>query len=67
MTADNVKHFVDSREAGEYLRTIIKRGDLVLVKGSQGVRLERVVEAVMEHPEYKEHMLVRQEKEWEKR
>ena len=34
-------------EAGEWLRGNIKPGDLVLVKGSRGVRLERALESWM--------------------
>ena len=34
-------------EAGEWLRSNIKPGDLVLVKGSRGVRLERALEGWM--------------------
>ncbi len=54
----------DAVSAGEELRKIIKDRDLVLIKGSQGVRMERTVEAVMEHPEDAKEILVRQEKEW---
>jgi UDP-N-acetylmuramoyl-tripeptide--D-alanyl-D-alanine ligase len=62
-----VYEFGDSREAGKFVRGILKQGDIVLVKGSQGVRAERVVEAVMKHPEDKEKLLVRQDKEWVQR
>ena len=60
-------HFSNSREAGEFLKTFIKRGDLILVKGSQGMRLERTVEAILEDQANKSHLLVRQEPEWLKR
>ena len=64
MKEAKIKHVLTAREAGALLRTKIKEGDLVLVKGSQAMRMERVVEAVMELPEYKEQVLVRQEPEW---
>ena len=35
---------------------VVEKGDLVLVKGSQGVRLERVVEAIMAHKELKDKL-----------
>ena len=57
-------HFSNSREAGEFLKTFIKKGDLILVKGSQGMRLERAVEAILLDQENKANLLVRQESEW---
>ena len=42
------KFFADSLAAGEFLVNEIKKGDLVLVKGSRGVRTERVVEKLLE-------------------
>jgi len=41
----------------------LEPGDLILVKGSQGVRMEKVVEQVMADPEQKETLLVRQDEE----
>jgi UDP-N-acetylmuramoyl-tripeptide--D-alanyl-D-alanine ligase len=67
MKADNVAQFTDSREAGKALANIIGEGDLILVKGSQGIRLEKTVEELMAHPEEKEKLLVRQEEEWKRK
>lgn len=53
-----------SNEAGKELQRILEAGDIVLVKGSQAMRMERVVEEVMRHPEDKKRLLVRQEPEW---
>lgn len=63
----NMYSFNKSIPAGEFLQGFIKKGDLVLIKGSQGVRLERAVELVMAHPEQKQSLLCRQEKEWRDR
>lgn len=53
------------KEAVELYQDIIKKNDLVLVKGSQNrVRLERFVKEFMAHPEMAKDLLVRQEKEW---
>jgi UDP-N-acetylmuramoyl-tripeptide--D-alanyl-D-alanine ligase len=38
--------FDNSIEAGEWLSQQVKSGDLIVVKGSRGVRTERVVEAI---------------------
>ena len=45
----------------------MKEGDLILIKGSQSMRMEKIVEEIMAHPEEKEKLLVRQEKEWSRR
>ncbi|OHB23954.1 MAG: hypothetical protein A2542_02405 [Parcubacteria group bacterium RIFOXYD2_FULL_52_8] len=64
MAEDRILQFNDSREAGKMLDTMIKKGDIVLVKGSQMMRMERCVEEIMLHPEDKERLLVRQDQEW---
>lgn len=60
----NIIEFNDAQKAGKYLEHILKSGDIVLIKGSQRVRMERTVAEIMAHPEYKAELLVRQEKEW---
>jgi UDP-N-acetylmuramoyl-tripeptide--D-alanyl-D-alanine ligase len=40
--------FENSEKAGEFLASEIKTGDLVLVKGSRGVRTEKVIEKLIE-------------------
>ena len=44
MPRDRVRHLATSEEAAEVAVALIKAGDLVLVKGSRGVRTDRVVE-----------------------
>jgi UDP-N-acetylmuramoyl-tripeptide--D-alanyl-D-alanine ligase len=56
--------FEDSRVAGKELEILLKPQDVVLIKGSQGIRMERTVEEVMENPMLKDRLLVRQDKEW---
>lgn len=60
-------HFDDAASAGQHLKKMIKSGDIIFAKGSQSIRLEKVVEAIMAHPEDKEKLLVRQEQEWKRR
>lgn len=61
---DSVLQFDDSVEAGNYIQNIIKEGDIILVKGSQSTRMERVVWEIMAEPERASDLLVRQEPEW---
>jgi UDP-N-acetylmuramoyl-tripeptide--D-alanyl-D-alanine ligase len=64
MIPENIFEFSNSVEAGEFLKTIIKDDDVVFIKGSQGMRMERTVELVLKDKENKSKLLVRQDKEW---
>lgn len=55
----------EARDAGKRLELLLQEGDVVLIKGSQAIRLEKAVEEVMADPIKKEELLVRQEKEWQ--
>ncbi len=57
----------NSAEAGQALKKILKDGDIALVKGSQGARMEKAVLAMMARPKEAEKLLVRQEVEWKNR
>jgi len=59
--------FDSSKTVAKFLEGIVEEGDIVLIKGSQGVRLERATEAIMEHKELKKALLCRQDKEWQNR
>ncbi len=56
-------HFDDSREAAKALPDLVRKGDLVLIKGSQSIRMERITEALLRDSQDVSR-LVRQEKEW---
>ncbi len=57
-------YFSDPMEAGEKLKSIVRERDLVLVKGSQGMRMEKVVEEIMARPEKASELLCRQSRNW---
>ena len=62
-TKENTFHFGDAKSAGVFLKDMIQEGDIVLVKGSQSMRMERVVSTLLKNPEDKK-FLARQEPEW---
>ncbi|PIP69211.1 hypothetical protein CO033_00480 [Candidatus Nomurabacteria bacterium CG_4_9_14_0_2_um_filter_32_10] len=64
MLGDSIPKFLNSKEAGEYLKTFVQKNDFLLIKGSQGMRMEHVVEAILEDKKNKSQLLVRQDPEW---
>ena len=67
MNLENIFEFTNSREAGEKLKDFIQARDFILIKGSQGMRMERVVEQILLDKEHKSQLLVRQDPEWLKK
>lgn len=65
MKDDDIFHFATTGEAGKFIQARIKTGDLVLIKGSQGARMEKIVKAIMAEPLRAGELLVRQGKEWQ--
>jgi UDP-N-acetylmuramoyl-tripeptide--D-alanyl-D-alanine ligase len=63
----SILQYEDAAAAGNELQTLVREGDVILVKGSQSMRMERVVEEIMKEPEHAGELLVRQEDEWKKR
>lgn len=66
MSAERAFALEDSHAAAATLPTFVKEGDVVLIKGSQSIRTERIVEALLADPA-NVSKLVRQEKEWKRR
>lgn len=66
MPEERALSFDTSSEAAAALLTLIQEKDVVLVKGSQSMRMERVSEALLADPADAAR-LVRQEQEWKRR
>lgn len=66
MDPSKVMSFDASPEAGRYLQDMISSGDIILVKGSQGSRMEKVVKELMAEPLEAPFLLVRMSDEWQK-
>lgn len=67
MSEKNVLQYNDAGRAGKELEILLNEGDAVLIKASQGIRLERVVEELMAEPAQAETLLVRQGDQWKAR
>jgi len=67
MAQNIVFTYAKSEDAGRFLQDRMKEGDVILVKGSQGIRAEKIVKEVMAEPLRAKDLLVRQEEEWKTR
>ncbi len=67
LSEKNIFQYENSQKAGAEFQNMIGEGDIVLVKGSQGTRMEKFIEEIMANPENRMDLLVRQDKEWEVR
>ena len=55
----------NSREdVSRELKNIIKQGDIIYIKGSQSMRMEKVVKDILDKSHNAEEVLARQDKEW---
>lgn len=61
---EDTQQFNNAQEAGRWLDRQLKKGDIVLVKGSQSVRMEKVVKDIMAEPLHAKTQLVRQSQAW---
>ncbi len=61
---EKIFSFSNSLEAGNFLESNISKGDILLIKGSQGIRLEKIVKKLMLKPDQAKKLLVRQDKKW---
>lgn len=64
MKDDSIMQCDTSIDAGKELVQVLRSGDVVYVKGSQGVRMERTVKMILAETHDPRRYLVRQEKQW---
>lgn len=60
-------HFDSSEEAANFIEEMIKPGDIVLIKGSQSIRTEKIVREIMAEPDRAAELVCRTDGEWGKR
>lgn len=65
MLKSRVMQFNDYAEAIPAIEKFLETGNIILVKGSQIVRMEKIVRELIAEPERASELLVRQEKEWQ--
>ncbi len=61
---DRLFHFDTVAEAGRFVQQIMKEGDLILVKGSQGMRMEKITKEILAVPTLAAELLCRQDGDW---
>jgi UDP-N-acetylmuramoyl-tripeptide--D-alanyl-D-alanine ligase len=64
MAQDKIFIFGTSDDAKFKIRDLIRERDVILVKGSQGMRMEKIVAEIIAEPQRKKELLVRQSKRW---
>jgi len=67
MSEKVIFQYEDVAKTGKELQVFLEPGDVVLVKASQSIRAEKIIEEVMQEPELASTLLVRQDSGWQKR
>jgi len=63
----DIFYFENHADLSRKLQAEMREGDLILIKGSQSLRMEKVVEEVMADPRAAGKLLCRQDQEWKKK
>ena len=61
---NKIFYFNDSSLVANKLIPLINQNDIILVKGSQAMRMEKIVKELMKEPQKAKELLVRQSEEW---
>jgi len=61
----DAQHFKSQEDLINELKNLLDKDSVVLIKGSQKMRMEKVVKAIMTEPNQAKKLLVRQGKEWQ--
>lgn len=64
MDKDKAHFFKNQKDLSDFLKKQIAKNDLILVKGSQGARMEKIVKSILKDKEKSQNLLVRQDSEW---
>jgi len=64
MSEEKMFHFSKSEQVGRFLKERIHEHDILLIKGSQGMRMEKIVKELMAEPLKACDLLVRQGPNW---
>jgi UDP-N-acetylmuramoyl-tripeptide--D-alanyl-D-alanine ligase len=64
MLEEHVFSFTNHEEAGHFIQNRIHQGDVLLIKGSQGARMEFITKELMAEPQKAKELLVRQTSKW---
>jgi UDP-N-acetylmuramoyl-tripeptide--D-alanyl-D-alanine ligase len=64
LVASRVKKFDSADEAISIIKKDIKSNDIFLIKGSQGMRMEKITKSLLDRQERSSELLVRQEEAW---
>jgi len=60
LSKDRIFEFSQSSEAGIPLQQEIKKGDIILIKGSRSIKTEKIIKEIMAEPEKANELLVGQ-------
>jgi UDP-N-acetylmuramyl pentapeptide synthase len=60
----SILNFNTADEAKAAVQELVQEGDIVLIKGSQSMRMEKIVKEIMADPLHASDLLVRQEGYW---
>lgn len=66
-SSSNIFQFNNPDDAAKKIQEIAMEGDFILVKGSQGMRMEKVTKKIVADKDDVKNLLCRQSKEWRKK